>query len=210
MYYEEVSDYVERLVGDGGELLAWVSRRSDELREFGVLRIDPSRGRLLELIARLRSPKRVLEVGSGAGYSALWFLKGMPADGILDAIEHNPKAARALEATIRKAGVENRVRIHQGRALDVLLGLEGPYEVVFIDADKDEYPNYFEQVFRLTRPGAVILADNMLWHGSTVQGKDRKGARGIVEYTKRIFSHPEFSSLILPLGDGLALSYRTK
>lgn len=210
MRYEEVSEYVQRLVGQGDKLLACVSERSDELREFGVFQIDPSRGRLLELLARVRLPKRILEVGSGAGYSALWFMKGMAPDGILDAIEQNSKVAEALKVTIRKAGLEERIKIHRGRALDVLPGMKGPYDIVFIDADKDEYPNYLEQALRLTRLGSMILADNMFWSGATIRGEKREGARGITEYTKRIFNDSRLSSLIVPLGDGLALSYRTK
>jgi len=210
MRYEEVSEYVQRLVGEGDELLAWVDKRSDELNEFGVFQIDPSRGRLLELLARLRSPKRVLEVGSGAGYSALWFLRGMPPDGILDAIEQHPKVVQALQLTMKKAKLERRIKIHQGRAIDVLPGMRGPYDIVFIDADKDGYPTYLDHALRLTRSGSIILADNMFWSGATIRGETRGGARGIAEYTKRIFTDPRLSSLIAPLGDGLALSYRTK
>jgi predicted O-methyltransferase YrrM len=104
--YEDVSNYVESLVGQGDELQAWVRRRSDELRDHGVFPIDPTRGRFLELLARLRSPRRVLEVGSGAGYSALWFLKGMGEKGSLEAIEIDPEVAKELEAGTRQSRVE--------------------------------------------------------------------------------------------------------
>jgi len=120
MRYEDVSEYVQGLVGTGDDTLAWTSERSDELRDSGVFQIDPSSGRLLELLARIRSPKRVLEIGSGAGYSALWLTKGMPPDGTLDAIELDPKVAQALGVTIERAGLGGRIRIHQGRALDLL------------------------------------------------------------------------------------------
>lgn len=104
MRFDEVSEYIRRLVGEGDELLAWASERSDELD--GVVHIDSNSGRLLELLTRARSPKRILEVGSGAGYSALWFMKGMPPNGILDAIEQNHSIVEALEATIKKAGLK--------------------------------------------------------------------------------------------------------
>jgi predicted O-methyltransferase YrrM len=210
MDYEEVLEYVQRLVGEGDEILSWVNKRSDELREEGVFQIDSSSGRLIEIVTRLRSPKRVLEIGSGVGYSALWFMKGMPANGILDAIELNPKVAGALKETMSKAGLEGRIRIYQGRALDVLPEMEGPYDMVFIDADKDPYPEYLEQAFRLTQAGSVILAHNMFMDLATVKGEKLSKQRGIAEYTKRIFSDSKLSSLIIPLGDGLALSFRTK
>jgi predicted O-methyltransferase YrrM len=203
--------YVERLVGQGDELQAWVHRRSDELRDHGVFPIDPTRGRFLELLARLRSPRRVLEVGSGAGYSALWFMKGMGREGSLEAIEIDSEVAKELEAVIDKAGLKGRVKIHIGSAISTLRGLQGPYDIIFIDADKDEYPQYLDFAMKLTKPGAVVLADNMLWSGATfLRGMQKDGAKGIIEYTRRIFDDPRLSSLIVPLGDGLAISFRVK
>jgi predicted O-methyltransferase YrrM len=209
--YEDIINYVEGLVGQGDELQAWVYRRSDELRDQGVISIDPTRGRFLELVARLRSPRRVLEVGSGAGYSALWFLKGMGKKGTLEAIEINSEVAERLEEVIEEAGLRRRVKVHVGPALSTLRRLQGPYDIVFVDADKDEYPRYLEYAMKLTKPGAVILADNMLWSGAAfLSGVRKEGASGIIEYTKRIFSDRRLSSLIVPLGDGLAISFRVK
>jgi caffeoyl-CoA O-methyltransferase len=211
MRYEDVSKYVEKLVGEGDELQKWVYEKSQELRKDGVFSIDSTRGRFLELLARLKAPARVLEIGSGAGYSALWFMKGMGQRGALDAIEVDDQVVEALKAVIVKAGLEGRINIHHGPALEVLRKMNGPYDLVFIDADKDEYPAYLDEAMRLTRPGSTIVADNMLWGGATVRGdKRRKMVKGIMEYTRRIFADPRFSSIIIPLGDGLAVSYRTE
>lgn len=211
MRYEDVSKYVEKLVGEGDELQKWVYEKSQELRKHGVFSIDSTRGRFLELLARLKAPARVLEIGSGAGYSALWFMKGMGQRGALDAIEVDDQVVEALKAVIVKAGLEGRINIHHGPALEVLRKMNGPYDLVFIDADKDEYPAYLDEAMRLTRPGSTIVADNMLWGGATVRGdKRRKMVKGIMEYTRRIFADPRFSSIIIPLGDGLAVSYRTE
>lgn len=211
MRHEDITEYIAKLVGDGDSLQKWVHNKSQELREQGVFSIDPTRGRFLELVARLLAPNRVLEVGSGAGYSALWFMRGMGQKGTLDAIEVNPQVVEVLKTVIGKAGLEGRISVHQGPALEVLRKMNGPYDVVFIDADKDEYPAYLDQALRLTRAGSAILADNMLWGGATVRGdQHREGVHGIMEYTKRIFADPRFSSIIIPLGDGLALSFRIK
>lgn len=209
--YEDVSSYVEKLVGEGDELQKWVYEKSQDLREHGVFSINSTRGRFLELLARLKAPDRVLEIGSGAGYSALWFMKGMGQRGTLDAIEVDDQVVEALKAVIVKAGLQGRINIHHGPALEVLREMNGAYDLVFIDADKDEYPAYLDEALRLTRPGSTIVADNMLWGGATLRGdKRRKRVKGIMEYTKRIFADPRFSSIIVPLGDGLAVSYRTK
>ena len=108
---------------------------------YGVVAVDPTRGRFLELMARIRSPRRVIEIGSGIGYSALWFLKGMGRTGSLEPIEIQQKVADELNAVIAKAGLTQRVKTHVGPALTRLQKLKGPYDIVFIDADKREYPN---------------------------------------------------------------------
>ncbi len=211
MEYEEVTGYVGQLVGEGDQLQKWAYEKSRELSDHGVFPIDSTRGRFLELLARLSSPERVLEVGSGAGYSALWFLKGMGKKGKLDTIEVDAQVIRVLRSVIEKAGLEERVSVHRGSALEVLPKLKGAYDFVFIDADKDEYPAYLDHALRLTKAGAMILADNMLWSGSTIQrDTSREGVGGILEYTRRIFSDPRLVSIIIPLGDGLGLSYRVK
>jgi predicted O-methyltransferase YrrM len=211
MRYEDVLAYVQRLVGGGGRLQEWVYAQSQELRDQGVFPIDATRGHFLELLARMTRPNRVLEIGSGAGYSALWFMKGMGGKGKLDAIEVNARVVQVLRAVTKKAGLQRRVRIHHGPALTVLRKMRGPYDLVFIDADKDEYPAYLGHALRLTKAGSAIVADNMLWSGATVHGDTRReGVHGIMEYTKRIFADKRLSSIIIPLGDGLAVSYRIK
>ena len=209
--YEDILNYVQSLVGPGDDLQTWAWRRSNELEDHGVVPIDSSRGRFLELVARLRAPRRVLEIGSGAGYSALWLLKGMPRNGLLDEIEGDPIVAKELGAVLKRAGVKRGVEIHVGPALPVLRRFRSPYDMVFIDAAKEEYPQYLSYAMKLTRPSALILADNMFWSGATfLPGVRKHGAKGIMEYTKRIFSDPRLSSLIVPLGDGLAISVRIR
>lgn len=211
MRYDDILHYVEGLVGEGDSLQGWARKRSEELRDQGVHSIDPTPGRLLELLARMRSPKRVLEIGPGAGYSALWFMKGFNAVATLDAVEVNPQVAKAFNDVMTKAGLRDRVQVHLGPALDVLHNLNGPYDFVFIDADKDEYPDYLDEALRLTQPGSIIVADNMFWNGSVLKGaKPRDGTQGIVKYTKRIFKDERLASIIVPLGDGLAVSYRVQ
>jgi caffeoyl-CoA O-methyltransferase len=204
-------NYVGMLVGPGDRLQVSVRGKSNELREYGVVPIGPATGRFLELIVRINSPRRILEIGSGAGYSALWFMKGMGRKGALETIEGDPCVASELREVIKKAGVERRITIHQGAALEIFRKLKGPYDLVFSDADKEEYPRYLAQAMKLTTSGSIILADNLFWSGATFLPEMRKeGAEGIIEYTKRIFNDSRLSSLLIPLGDGLGISYRVK
>ncbi|MGO9643756.1 MAG: O-methyltransferase [Candidatus Bathyarchaeia archaeon] len=163
MDYDEVCSYVEHLVGDGSKALARVHNESVVMRKYGVFSIDPSRGRFLELITRIRSPKSILEIGPGIGYSALWFLRGACPTTTLDVIEVNSHVAREFEKVMTREGCRNKIKIHQGEALQVLPKMEKIFDCIFIDADKNEYPEYLRHALRLTRRGSLILADNMFW-----------------------------------------------
>ena len=208
MDYERVSEYIERWVGEGGTMLSQARRQSLALRPYGVIPINSTRGRFLELVARTRCPNKVLEIGPGGGYSGLWFLRGMKNSSKLEVVERNPYVAAEFEKMMKKSGFGDRVILHLGPALEVLSRLKGHYDCVFIDADKDEYPEYLKHSMRLTRRGSIILADNLFWHWSVLNGKGRFDVKGIREYTKMIFNDKRLSSLIIPLGDGLGISYR--
>jgi predicted O-methyltransferase YrrM len=138
-------------------------------------------------------------------------MRGMPRNGLFDAIEGDPVVAEELGAVLKRAGLKHMVKIHVGPALTILRRFRRPYDMVFIDAAKEEYPQYLAYALKLTRPGAIILADNMFWSGATfLRGVRKQGTGGIMEYTKRIFSDRRLSSLIVPLGDGLAISVRVR
>jgi caffeoyl-CoA O-methyltransferase len=208
MRYEQVADYVERFVKEKDASLALAYKKSIALRPYGVIPIDPARGRFLELVAKMTNPKRVLEIGPGGGYSGLWFLKGMKSNAKLEVVEHHLHVAAEFRRIMKMAGFAGRVSVHLGQALEVLPRLRGYFDVVFIDANKDEYPSYLKHSMRLTHVNSVILADNLLWGGSVLDGTDRIGVRGISEFTKMIFKDRRLKSLIVPLGDGLSISFR--
>jgi predicted O-methyltransferase YrrM len=209
--YEDVRDYVEQLIdGSGDNVLSLAHKKSKELRPYGVVSIDPPRGRFLELIMRIASPKKVLEIGPGAGYSALWLLRGMSQSSTLDVVEVNSYVANEFRSIMAKAGSLERVRIHEGPALKVLPRLHEYFNCVFIDANKEEYPAYLQHAMRLTRRGSIIVADNLLWHGSALKRDRSVSAAGILDYTRLIFSDKRLCSLLIPLGDGLGVSFRVK
>lgn len=162
----------------------------------------------LRALAATRGPgARMLEVGCLHGYSALCLLAGAARDARIESIEiADANAERAL-ANFREAGVAERVRIHRGAALDVLPGLSGPFDLVFLDAVKAEYPRYLAHALRVAKPGALLLADNALWSGRVwdpaTQDADTEGLRA---YTKAVSSDPRLATSVLPIGDGLAVS----
>ena len=134
--------------------------------------VAANQGKFLGLIARLRGARSVLEVGTLGGYSAIWLARALPEDGRVVTLEAEPRHAEIARANLDRAGVGGRVEIRVGGALDTLPQLEaehaGPFDLVFIDADKESYPQYLEWALRLTRPGSVIIGDNVVRDGQVV------------------------------------------
>ncbi len=181
-----------------------------DLRERGPqIQVGSQSGRLLEVLMAAAGARRVLEVGTLFGYSALWMARALPPDpvGHLDTVELNPMHAEAAEKHLAEAGVGDRVTVHRGRGLEVISRLDGPYDAFFMDAVKAEYPGYLDQALRLVRPGGLILADNVHWGGKVadplVTDADTEGLR---EYLRRIASDPQLLSTVVAAGDGLAIS----
>ena len=134
--------------------------------------VAPNQGKLLMLIARLSGARSVLELGTLGGYSTIWLARGLPEDGRVVTLEAVPQHAEVARANVDRAGVGGRVDIRVGAALDTLPELEaeqaGPFDVVFIDADKENYPHYLEWTLKLTRPGSVIIGDNAIRKGHVI------------------------------------------
>lgn len=144
--------------------------------------VTPAQGKMLHLIAQIAGAKRILEIGALGGYSAIWFARALPIDGKLITIEHNWKYVDLARANIAHAGLSDKVEVIHGKGLDVLPKIEGPFDLIFIDADKPANPEYFQEALRLSRPGTVIIVDNTVRGGgiadaasedSSVQGTRR-------------------------------------
>ncbi|MGH3979670.1 MAG: O-methyltransferase [Pseudonocardiaceae bacterium] len=147
--------------------------------------VSVNQGKLLHLLVRLHGSHRVLEVGTLGGYSTIWLARGLPADGEVVSLEIDPHHAEVARANIARAGLADRVEIRLGCALDVLPELEGPFDLVFIDADKPSNPDYLRWALRLSRPGTVIVVDNIVQGGTVADPEDQTpataGSRGVVE-----------------------------
>lgn len=181
-----------------------------ELEAQRVPAITPEAGKFLYLLARSIGAQRILEVGTGLGYSTIWLARALPRGGKLRTVEADAARAKAAEQWIRRAGVADRVEVIQGKALGVLPALPTKhFDLVFIDADKENYPRYWELALRLARPGGLVCADNVFWFGAALSEEDASPeAQGIREYNRLAASAPSVETLILPLGDGLSVSLR--
>ncbi|HZD39015.1 MAG TPA: O-methyltransferase [Actinomycetes bacterium] len=200
-----VASYLSELTAGEDDALRHARERA---AAGGMPPVSADTGAFLRLAARWVDAQAAVEIGSGAGYSGIWLARGLASKGTLTTIEADPDHQRLAKASYEEAHVSNRVRAILGRALDVLPRLsDGGYDLAFIDARKDEYPAYLEHALRLVRPGGVIMADNVLWSGRVA---DRRASdpdtEGLRLYSRRIAEDERLDSVILTIGDGLAIS----
>ena len=174
--------------------------------ELGCVPVMPAVGAALRLLAAAVNAKAVVEVGTGAGVSGLWLLSGMPSDGILTTIDVEAEHQRAAKQAYAAAGVApQRTRAITGRALDVLPRLtDAAYDMVVIDGDKTEYPQYVEQALRLLRSGGVLALDNMLWHDLVADPATRDETTTMLrDLGKALRDNDSLLPALLPVGDGV-------
>lgn len=175
-------------------------------REQGLpeIQISPLQGKMLQVLAAACNAHRILEIGSLGGYSGIWLAQALPDSGRLISLEISPKHAEAIRNAFAYAHVADRTEVRVGKALDLLptLAHEVPFDLVFIDADKVNYPAYLDWAIRLSRLGSIIVADNCIRGGQVFQPSDDENTAGIIEYNRLVASNPRLVSLILPMDDG--------
>ena len=175
--------------------------------------VGPVVGGFLELTARAVGAKRVIELGSGYGYSAYWFASAVGADGVVVCTDTDRGNARLAERHLGAAGLWNRVRFEVGDALEVLEREPGEFDVIYCDVDKHAYPACWRVARERIRPGGVYLCDNVLWDGNVATGRDRDGFEGwtaaIREHNRLVADDDRYVSRIVPIRDGVMVALRT-
>ena len=177
--------------------------------------VSPAQGKLLLILARAAGARRILEIGTLGGYSAIWLARALPPDGRLVTLELNPLHAEVAQANLARAGLAERVEVRVGPAVESLrqLAAEGapPFDLVFIDADKPSYVAYLEGALPLARPGALLIADNVVRHGRILDPGDDANAQGARDFNERLAADPRLSAVVLQTvgskgHDGLAIA----
>ena len=197
-----------------GEALDWLQKQTNIRTNHARMLSGPVQGRFLKMIVEMCGARRVLELGSFTGYSGICLASGLPEDGHLDTLEINDELEDLILEGFSRAGLRERISLHIGDCLETLKRFreEGRelYDLVFIDANKRDYPEYYELVFDLVRPGGWILADNVLWDGKVAMDplpQDRQ-TLGIDNFNRRVASDPRVESVIIPIRDGLNLIHK--
>ena len=166
-------------------------------------------GRFLKMLVRLISARNVLEIGMFTGYSTLMMAEALPDDGRLITCEIDPRAEAIARKYFAESPHEHKITIRMGPALETIKTLSGPLDLVFIDADKPNYSNYYEACFPLVKPGGLIVGDNVLWSGKVVDPKDDE-TRAIVAFNELVQSDPRVENVCLTVRDGMMLAWKRK
>lgn len=205
MTMDALERYVREMSTPQGEALSWVERQSWLRTSHGRQVSGPEVGALLRQFVQLLQPRQVLEIGTFSGYSTLWMASALPEGGRIDTLEINDEMEDLIRAGFARAGLAGCIRLHIGDALDILPALTGPYELVFIDADKRDYVAYYQAVFDLVAPGGLIVADNVLWDGKVCAEEPPRDqqTRGILAFNDLVAGDTRVDNFILPLRDGL-------
>jgi predicted O-methyltransferase YrrM len=216
--WTRVDEYVSSLMLPADAALD-AALRSAEAANLPAINVTPNQGKFLSLLAQIQGSARILEIGTLAGYSAIWLARALPPDGQLVTLELDPKHAQVAAANIERAGLSALVEIRIGRALDSLAALvnEGvqPFDFVFIDADKQSIPEYFSWSLKLTHPGSVIVVDNVIRKGAVLDATSADpNVQGVRRFNEIVSQTPSVSATtVQTVGskgyDGFALIRRS-
>jgi len=165
-------------------------------------------GRILSMISKIINPKDILEIGTYTGYSAICIAEGISNEATIDTIDKNEELEDIQNKYFKKSGFRDQIKQHIGNALEIIPTLDKKFDLVFIDADKSNYCNYFNLVIGKMKKGGIILSDNVLWSGKVVEKLDKKDidTKALLEYNRLLNSDPRVETVLLPIRDGLSIS----
>jgi caffeoyl-CoA O-methyltransferase len=205
-----IAPYVDALLEPEDAVLREIRERS-EREGLPPIAVGPYDGRHLEVLARMAGARRIVEIGTLGGYSGVCLARALPPGGRLDTFEMEPRHARVAAESFSKAGVADRVRVHVGPALERLPSIErdGPFDLVFVDADKAGYPAYLDWAARNLRAGGTVVADNVFRRAAIpLDGDDPRSVEGIRRFNEALARSGLFRATMLPLEDGFAVGVR--
>ncbi len=205
---ENLEDYVVKHTQTEPELLQELYKETWQKVLAPRMLSGHFQGRVLSMISKLIRPKTILEIGTYTGYSALCLAEGLQKDGVLHTIDNNEELYDIQRKYFDKSGYGEQIIQHIGNALTIIPKLKYPFDLIFIDADKENYINYLNLILPKLNRGAVILSDNVLWNGKVLApiAKNDKATKTLVSYNKIINEHPKLETVLLPIRDGLTIS----
>lgn len=205
---QQFNDYVNDLFVDEDEVLQFV-RRETVKHNMPQINLAPYEGQMMQVLVAMSGAKKVVEIGTLAGYSGIWIARGLPKDGKLITIEKSSKHADVARSHFEKAGLSDKITVYQGDGIQILTKIQSgsPYDMVFIDADKANYLNYLEWAVENLRIGGTVMAHNAFW-GGNIFNPQTDDDHGLVKFNQTLADHPRLHSTIIEVGDGLAVGVK--
>lgn len=199
------AEYLDQLLTQNDPLLTEMEAYAAEHR---VPIADREVARFIEITARVTGAKKALEIGMAIGYSVVHLARGMGEGSVVVTIEPSDEMIDAATGYLKRAGLLDRVEIERGKALEVMPNLEQTFDLLFIDALKEEYSQYLDLGLALLRTGGVVIVDNLLWGGRVATGDTERSTVALREFNRYFMSHPELLAEVLPVGDGLGYAVK--
>jgi caffeoyl-CoA O-methyltransferase len=204
--YDYIDDYLYRIAAPRDSLLEKMEEYADS---HAVPIIGPLVGRLLYNLAKASQSKNVLEIGTAIGYSGIWLARAVaPLKGSVTTIDMDPERVKIAKKNISEAGLERTVKVIEGNALKILPTLKEEFDMIFLDSDKDVYPEAFKMSVPMLRKGGLFVADNALWGGDVAKGGKSKDTQSMIKFNRQISEFPGMSTVIVPLRDGVLVSLK--
>ena len=202
-----LEEYIEKHTSEEPGLLHELSRKTFLNTPYPRMLSGHVQGRFLEMISRMVRPSRILEVGTFTGYSAICLAQGLEPGGKLYALEAEGAYAEIAREYITRAGLDDRIILHIGDAMKIIPTLNETWDLIYIDADKPNYLNYYKMLFDHLRPGGFLLADNALWGGNVIKPRHKldKESLGIVEFNEFVKKDERVENVLLPVRDGIMM-----
>lgn len=208
----DLEQYIEEHTADESKLLQSLNRETHQKILQPRMLSGHLQGRVLSMMSHMIKPRRILEIGTYTGYSALCFAEGLDKDGHIDTIDKNEELEPVISRYVKEAGLESKIHLHVGEALEIIRQLNHEYDLVFIDADKENYLNYYNAVFEKVPIGGYIIADNVLWSGKVLEKEQVEkdtDTHAIVEYNTAIQNDSRVENVLFPIRDGLMVLRKT-
>ena len=204
---DKLADYLNKNSEKEPEILSRLSKETHQKILQPRMLSGHIQGRFLSFISKIKSPDKILEIGTYTGYSTICLAEGLSKNGKIDTIDKNEELINIQNKYFEESGYRNKIIQHTGNALDILKSLNEKYDIIFIDADKENYINYFNQVSNKLSKNGIIISDNVLWSGKVLDShqKDEETST-LVEFNKIVNHDKRFKSIILPIRDGISIS----
>ena len=203
---DQLQQYIDNHSMEESDLLKALDRETHQKILQPRMLSGSYQGRLLALLAKMIGPKKILEVGTYTGYATLCMAEGLTTGGSIDTIDHNEELADMQRRYFDQSRYGSQIVQHLGEAKDILKTLAGPYDLVFLDADKENYPHYFDLIIDKLETGGILLSDNVLWSGKVLEKASDEATSALQEYNHKINTDLRVETVVLPIRDGLTIT----